>query len=374
MALLSASALDPILADLPVEPLIVRLESAAPEQAGSVTPEPGRPALVVIAGQPGDEALAALRDALWPSLHVTAVYRAGTDGKLRRQTLSGTESLPGPGESGGGASVSPFTALVAWRRSDALGQEHTRAKFDANAVGWNGNPGSPTYGHFRWMRRLVALVGRPLSGLRVLDAGCGAGWVGIEGALLGGSLSAFDSSPAMVEIAKDNAKRTGVPLDARVGFVEQVPFEQPFDVVLNSGVISFAPDPEVYLAALDKAVAPGGLLVIGDMNPLARGFRSRRRSRPLLPTRELNGLPRERVEQMLVARGYRVEARRYYQLTYPVPQLMALSERSAGGVGCGLLLQLNRAASALDARLGSHAAGRFDSWILRARKGGGRAA
>jgi SAM-dependent methyltransferase len=214
----------------------------------------------------------------------------------------------------------------------------------------------------------VALVGRPLSGKRVLDAGCGTGWVGIEAALLGASLSVCDGSPAMLEIARSNAGLAGVPLEARVGFVEQVPFERPFDVVLNSGVISFAPDPETYLSALDRLVAPGGLLVIGDMNPLSRGFRSRRRTRPLLPTRELNGLARAHVAERLVARGYRLEARRYYQLTYPVPQLMALSERSAGGLGCGALLLLNRASSALDAALGSPCAGSFDSWILRARK------
>lgn len=362
MALLSATALDPILADLPVEPAIVRLESVSPEQAGRVAATAGRPALVVIPGQPTDEALAALRDTLWPAVHVTALYRAGAEGALRRQTLSGTEALSGT------VSEGPFTALVAWRRSDALGQEQTRAKFDANAAGWTGDPGSPTYGHFRWMRRLVALVARPLTGKRVLDAGCGAGWVGIEAARLGASLSAFDGSPAMIEIARANAGLAGVPLDARVGFVEQAPFEHPFEVVLNSGVISFAPDPEVYLTALDRLVEPGGLLVIGDMNPLSRGFRGRRRSRPLLPTRELNGLARERVAEMLVVRGYRIQAQRHYQLTYPVPQLMALSERSAGGLGCGALLLLNRASSALDAAFGSHGAGSFDSWIILARK------
>ena len=361
MALLSATALDTVQADLQVEPLVVRLESAAPERAAAVQAAEGRPALVVVGGQPRDEQLAALRDALWPALHVSAVYRAGADGALRRETVAGSESL-------GGGAREPFTALLAWRRVDAMGQEHTRAKFDANAAGWNGNPGSPTYGHYRWMRRLVALVGRPLAGRRVLDAGCGTGWVGLEAARLGARLSVFDGSPAMIAIARQNAAELGVEVEARVGFVEQTPFDRPFEVVLNSGVISFAPDPGLYLAALDRLVEPGGLLVIGDMNPQSRGFRRRRRGRPLLPTRELAGLTRAEVERRLAALGYRVEARRYYQLTWPVPQLMALSERRAGGLGCGALLLLNRAGSALDAALGSRAAGSFDSWILRARK------
>jgi SAM-dependent methyltransferase len=203
----------------------------------------------------------------------------------------------------------------------------------------------------------------------VLDAGCGAGWVGIEAALAGAMASAFDPSPAMVEIAKRNAESCGVDLDARVGFVEDVPFERPFDVVLNSGVISFAPDADVFLRRLDALVESGGLLVIGDLNPLSRGFRRRRR-RPLLPARELNGLPRPLVESLLGDLGYTVEGRWYYQITFPLPEFMALSEQRMKGFGCGLSLLLNRSATAVDHAAGSRLRQQFDSWIVRARKPG----
>jgi 2-polyprenyl-3-methyl-5-hydroxy-6-metoxy-1,4-benzoquinol methylase len=340
---------------------LVTLDSAAAVQAGRIGAEPGRPVLARLSGHPADEALAALRNALWPTRHVAALYRVAADGTLCRTTLGGSKPLAGRGEG-------PATVLYVVHRDDALGQAATRTKFDANAPGWNGNPGAPGYGHYRWMRRLVAQVARPGLGSQVLDAGCGTGWVGIEAARMGASVSALDASPAMVELARQNAQSLGLELDARVGFVEQPPFERRFDTVLNSGVISFAPDPTAYLRGLDGLVAPGGLLVIGDIHPDGRGFRRRRRTHALLPTRELNGLPRERAEEALAALGYRIEARRFYQLSYPVPQLMALCERRGSAAGCALLLALNRAASALDAAVGSVAGGAFDSWILRARK------
>jgi hypothetical protein len=163
-----------------------------------------------------------------------------------------------------------------------------------------------------------------------------------------------------------------VEVDARVGFVEQAPFERPFDVVLNSGVISFAPDPRSTSTRSTARRARRPARHRRHEPALARLPPPRRRSRPAAPTRELSGLPRERVAELLVARGYRIEAARYYQLTRPVPQLMALSERSARRLGCGCAAAAQPRRSALDAALGSHAAGSFDSWILRARKGRGR--
>ncbi|MCB9898923.1 MAG: methyltransferase domain-containing protein [Planctomycetes bacterium] len=317
--------------------------------------------LLVLPGAPDDRALARLRDALWPAAHVTAVYRLDGRGAAVRHTLGNARpldaALEGP----------PRTVLYVRDRDGALGRATTRAKFDANAGGWNGVPGTPTYGHYRWMRKLLSDVAGDKRGLRTLDAGCGAGWVGIEAALAGARASAFDPSPAMVEIAKQNAHSSGVALDARVGFVEDVPFADPFQLVLNSGVISFAPDADEYLAALDRLVEPGGLLVIGDLNPASSGFR-RRRKRPLLPARELNGLRRSTVEGRLLERGYRIEGRWYYQITFPVPELMIVSEARFSGLGCGLALLANRAATALDHATGSFVERAFDSWILRARK------
>ena len=327
-----------------------------------------RPLLLVFPGNVSDAALATLRDAVWPRVHFMSLYRVDAGGAIRRTFSGRTEALPEP--SGGPLTGGARTAVYTRTREDALGPANTRIKFDLRASSWNGEPGSPTYGHFRWMRRLVAQVARPRRGERTLDAGCGAGWVGIEAALMGASVSAFDASPAMVDIARQNAVDVGVDLDARPGFVEEVPFDHDFELVLNSGVISFAPDADVYLDRLDALVAPGGRLCIGDINPLSRGFRRRRQRHPLLPARELNGLTRARIAAMLERRGYTIESRYFYQLTFPVPELMAVSEQRWKGLGCGLLLGANRAATSLDHALGSKGRGSFDSWIVRARKGG----
>jgi 16S rRNA G1207 methylase RsmC len=64
---------------------------------------------------------------------------------------------------------------------------------------------------------------------RILDFGCGAGWVGIEAALAAGAsrveLCAFDPSPQMVKLAEENARASGIArFAARTGFGEDPPF------------------------------------------------------------------------------------------------------------------------------------------------------
>ena len=90
----------------------------------------------------------------------------------------------------------------------------------------------------------------------------------------------------------------------------------------------------------------------------------RRASRPVLPIREMNASRRDDVEARLARAGYRIAARRYYQLTYPVPELMHFLARRAGGFGCGALLRRNQRAAARD----SNASASFDSWLLLAEK------
>jgi 2-polyprenyl-3-methyl-5-hydroxy-6-metoxy-1,4-benzoquinol methylase len=307
--------------------------------------------------------LARWRNALWPWLHALAWYHMGS-GRIERETLTGRAPIQGPSQREG-------VLLAARTREQALSPSTTVEKFDSNAAGWNGEPGKPGYAHHRWMRRYVGQFARPQAGARVLDFGCGAGWVGIEAVagVSGAVLRAFDPSPQMVRIAGENARASGVTdFEGRTGFGEDPPYpaagEAPFDVVYSSGVISFSPDHERWIAGLTRAVRPGGVLVVGDIQREARGMLRRRAQRPLLPVREMNARTGAEVRAALEARGWRCEAQAGYQLTWPVPQLAHVSDAKLGGALSPLLLAANRVlAGKLDAS-------RFDSWVLRLRAPG----
>lgn len=318
--------------------------------------------LLFLAGKRPDHEIAAFRNELWPFAHVVALYRL-SHREVVRTTLEKSEGLRrGSGLHG--------VVLVAHRREIVLAPDATVKKFDRNAAGWNGEPGRPGYAHFRWMRRFVAHFADSTRARRILDFGCGAGWVGIEAALCAAQceqLCAFDPSPEMVKIAEENARGTGIArFVGRTGFGEDPPFpaqgEEPFDLVYSSGVISFARDRDRWLDGLVRTVARGGTLVIGDIQRDSLGMQRRRREKPLLPLREMNACTREDVRSALEQRGLRFESWAGYQLTRPVPQLMHWSDTKLGGALSLPLLWSNRAASAL---LRDKSPQRFDSWVMR---------
>lgn len=326
---------------------------------------PGGLLLVSVPGSPSESELAGLRDRLAPVFHVIAIYRTG-GGRTKRQSMGGSEVLASPASEDG--------VVVALRtRSWVMSPEATVEKFDQNAEGWNGEPGKPGYAHFRWMRRFVALYapGPTGPGKRVLDFGCGAGWVGIEAAkkLDSPELCFFDPSPEMVRIATDNAKAAGISkATGRTGFGEAPPFpasgEERFDLVISSGVLSFSPDLDAWFDGLARSVKPGGTLIIGDIDPGSRGFGRRRRSRPLLPVRELNGRPASEARERLEGLGFTHRRTSGYQLTFPVPEMMHVSQTKLGGLLSLPLLWANQALAGVDRATNHSLGGWFDSWVM----------
>ena len=321
--------------------------------------------LVFLHGDRGARELARLRNALWPWGHVGTYYQVSNAG-IVRHTLEKTERLSGGSGLRG-------TLFVVRRREEVLAPDATVAKFDRNAAGWNGEPGRPGYAHFRWMRRYVGTFAQAREQQRILDFGCGTGWVGIEAALAqpAASLAAFDPSPVMIELAAANARANGIQrFEARTGFGEAPPFpaagEKPFDLVLSSGVISFAPDQERWLDGLVSTLAPRATLVIGDLEPSSRGMQRRRAERPLLPVREMNARSPTELRAALERRGLRFVRGRGYQASWPVPQLMHWNERKLGGALDGAFVAFNRA---LGATFGGGSPRAFDSWVMHFERG-----
>lgn len=313
--------------------------------------------LAWLPGAPPERDLARWRNALWPWVHVGALYRS-SGGMTTRVTLQGLASGPRIAAGDG-------VLLAARRREHAMSPRATAEKFDSNVGGWSGEPGRPGYAHFRWMRKYVALFGDPCGSRSILDFGCGAGWVGIEAALAapGAALAAFDPSPAMVAATEANARASGIAsFRGRVGFGEHPPFDERFDYVVSSGVVSFSPDRKRWFDGLARCVASGGKLVVGDIHRDSRGMRRRRATRALLPARELNALTASEAKAELELRGFRHEATAGYQRTTPIPQLAHWSDTRLGGALSPLLLAYNRSCAGETDDLG-----RFDSWVVRFR-------
>jgi len=104
----------------------------------------------------------------------------------------------------------------------------------------------------------------PLEGKRGLDVGCGAGLLAEPLARLGAKVTGVDASPEVIAVAREHASATGLEIDYRVGDVQAL--QGSFDLITAMEVIEHVADPGRFLTALEKRLAPDGLLILSTPN------------------------------------------------------------------------------------------------------------
>jgi 2-polyprenyl-6-hydroxyphenyl methylase / 3-demethylubiquinone-9 3-methyltransferase len=105
---------------------------------------------------------------------------------------------------------------------------------------------------------------------RVLDVGCGTGFLLERLAERGFSGVGIDLSPESVDHARRRLAEIGAAdrLRAEVGSAYEPP-EGPFDLIALTDVLEHLEDPRACLRALRERLAPGGLLVVSTPNRLS---------------------------------------------------------------------------------------------------------
>lgn len=101
------------------------------------------------------------------------------------------------------------------------------------------------------------------AGQRVLDVGCGNGYVLSKYALEGASPFGIDITSAGVDLSRQRFELLGLAGAFVVGSAEQLPYDDDsFDCVCSMGVLHHTPDTARAVAEILRVLAPGGRLIM----------------------------------------------------------------------------------------------------------------
>jgi 2-polyprenyl-6-hydroxyphenyl methylase/3-demethylubiquinone-9 3-methyltransferase len=108
---------------------------------------------------------------------------------------------------------------------------------------------------------------KPLSGLTILDVGCGGGLVSEPLARLGACVTGIDPTAEAIAVARRHAQVQRLAIDYRAARAEDLcDAGEAFDAVVCLEVVEHVPDVAAFLATIAKLVRPGGMLVLSTLN------------------------------------------------------------------------------------------------------------
>jgi 2-polyprenyl-6-hydroxyphenyl methylase / 3-demethylubiquinone-9 3-methyltransferase len=112
-----------------------------------------------------------------------------------------------------------------------------------------------------------------LSGLRLLDIGCGGGLLSEPLARLGGAVVGADPAEANIAAAQLHAADSGIAVDYRATTAEALAEAgERFDVVLAMEVVEHVADVNLFVKLTAGMVKPGGLMIAATLNRTLKSF------------------------------------------------------------------------------------------------------
>lgn len=150
-------------------------------------------------------------------------------------------------------------------------------------------PGLKPDGYARWRaseigaatesleRQLILELVGNIRGQSILDVGCGDGDLAVELSKRGANVVGIDASDAMIEAARQRAKREQVDVEFQVATAQRLPFPpEHFDSVVAVTILCFVQDAPPVFREVARVLRPGGSLVIGELGKWSSWAAARR--------------------------------------------------------------------------------------------------
>ena len=113
---------------------------------------------------------------------------------------------------------------------------------------------------------------KPLSGINILDIGCGGGLLSEPMCRLGANVTGIDASTKNVKISKLHAKKDNLKINYICSSPEKLKISKKFDVILNMEIVEHVEDISFFLKSCAKLLNKNGLMFVATINKTLKSY------------------------------------------------------------------------------------------------------
>ena len=113
---------------------------------------------------------------------------------------------------------------------------------------------------------------KPLSGVNILDIGCGGGLLSEPMSRMGANVTGIDASNKNIKIAKIHSKKNNLKINYLCSSPEKLKSKKKFDVILNMEIVEHVEDIDFFLKSCSKLLNKNGLMFVATINKTLKSY------------------------------------------------------------------------------------------------------
>ena len=113
---------------------------------------------------------------------------------------------------------------------------------------------------------------KPLSGIKILDIGCGGGLLSEPMSRMGANVTGIDASDKNIKIAKLHSKKNKLKINYLCSSPEKLKIEKKFDVILNMEIVEHVEDIDFFLKSCSKLLKKNGIMFVATINKTLKSY------------------------------------------------------------------------------------------------------
>ena len=112
----------------------------------------------------------------------------------------------------------------------------------------------------------------PLTGLNILDIGCGGGLLSEPISRLGANVTGIDASDKNIKVAKLHSEKNKLKINYFCSSPEKLKVKEKFDVILNMEIVEHVEDIDFFLNSCSKLLKKNGLMFVATINRTLKSY------------------------------------------------------------------------------------------------------